>query len=169
MDQIHFIITGGTIDSYYDGIKDTVVPNAKSIIPAFIKRIKMPAKPMFTVVCMKDSRAITDEDRLKMLGVIEQSTAKYFIITHGTYTMPITARFLEKIIKKEATVILTGSFIPLPDVVRSDGAFNLGYSVAQLNHLQTGVYISMNGQVLNPTEAQKLVEEGRFISSLAIS
>lgn len=28
--SIHFILTGGTIDSYYDGIKDTVVPNEHS-------------------------------------------------------------------------------------------------------------------------------------------
>ena len=27
MNQIHFIITGGTIDSHYDGTKDTAMPH----------------------------------------------------------------------------------------------------------------------------------------------
>lgn len=169
MEKIHFISTGGTIDSYYDGIKDTVVPNTESIIPSFIKRIKMPAEPMFTTICMKDSRSIIDDDRAQILKTIEESPAEHFIITHGTYTMPITARYLEQNLRKNSTVILTGSFIPLPDVVKSDGAFNLGYAVAQLQHLAKGTYICMNAQVLKPAEAEKLVEEGRFISTLAIS
>ena len=95
MDKIHFIITGGTIDSHYDGMKDTAVPNEESIVPAFIKNLKLPIEYEFTTVCMKDSRAITDEDRAQMLATIETSSAKKFIITHGTYTMPDTARYLE--------------------------------------------------------------------------
>lgn len=38
---IHFIITGGTIDSAYDVTKDTVVPNQKSVIPSFVKSLKL--------------------------------------------------------------------------------------------------------------------------------
>lgn len=38
---IHYIITGGTIDSFYDGRKDTVVPNKESIIPFFIESLKL--------------------------------------------------------------------------------------------------------------------------------
>ena len=44
---------------------------------------------------MKDSRTITDEDRSAMINVIQESTATKFIITHGTYTMPDTARYLK--------------------------------------------------------------------------
>lgn len=39
--SIHFIITGGTIDSHYDGIKDTVVPNTQSVIPNFINTLNL--------------------------------------------------------------------------------------------------------------------------------
>ena len=95
MEQIHFIITGGTIDSYYDGTKDTAVPNQESVIPGFIKNLKLPIEHQFTTVCMKDSRTITDEDRSAMINVIQESTATKFIITHGTYTMPDTARYLK--------------------------------------------------------------------------
>lgn len=38
---VHFIITGGTIDSVYDSTKDTVVPNQKSVIPSFVKSLKL--------------------------------------------------------------------------------------------------------------------------------
>lgn len=42
---IHFIITGGTIDSHYDGSKDTAAPNKESIIPFFIKSLKFIITP----------------------------------------------------------------------------------------------------------------------------
>ncbi len=38
-ETIHFIITGGTLDSYYDGTKDTVAVYKKSAIPNFIKNL----------------------------------------------------------------------------------------------------------------------------------
>ena len=109
MEQIHFIITGGTIDSYYDGTQDTAVPNQESIIPGFIKNLKLPIEHQFTTVCMKDSRAITD-------------------------------------------------------IVRSDGAFNIGFAMGQLDRLAPGVYVCMNGKILEADEAKKIVSEGRFTS-----
>src|SRR3989344_3876423 len=96
MEQIHFIITGGTIDSYYDGTQDTAVPNQESVIPGFIKNLKLPVEHQFTTVCMKDSRTITDEDRAKMTKVIREASTSKFIIPHGTYTMPVPARYLKE-------------------------------------------------------------------------
>ena len=62
MQTIHFIITGGTIDSYYEATKDTAVPLLNSCIPPFIKSLRLYEKIMFTEVCMKDSRQLTEED-----------------------------------------------------------------------------------------------------------
>ena len=92
----HFIITGGTIDSHYDGTKDIAVPNKESVIPDFIRNLKLPVEHEFTTVCMKDSRVITDEDRAEMVRTIQESSATKFIITHGTYTMPNTAMYLKE-------------------------------------------------------------------------
>ncbi len=164
MDQIHFIITGGTIDSYYDGTKDTAVPNEESVIPAFIKNLKFPVEHEFTTICMKDSRSITDEDRDAITQTIAKSSATKFIITHGTYTMPDTARYLKQHLQGDQRVVLTGAFVPLTDVIRSDGGFNIGFAMAQLHYLRPGVYVAMNGQVLEADEATKLVSEGRFTS-----
>ena len=85
-ETIHFIITGGTIDSYYEGAKDTAVPNEKSIIPQFVKSLKIFNPVEFTEVCMKDSRDIVKSDLKNILGVVEKSPHKKIIITHGTYT-----------------------------------------------------------------------------------
>jgi hypothetical protein len=53
---IHFVLTGGTMDSYYEGTKDTIVPNSKSVIPSFVKSLKLYHQTEFTEICMKDSR-----------------------------------------------------------------------------------------------------------------
>jgi len=56
---------------------------------------------------MKDSREIALEDLKEMLSVIKKSKEKYFIITHGTYTMPDTARYLESHLENtDKTIIL---------------------------------------------------------------
>ena len=111
---IHFIITGGTIDSFYDGSKDTAVPNKESIIPSFIKSLKLYHGAEFTTVCMKDSRDLKREDLENVLKTIEKSSHDKIIVTHGTYTMPDTARFIKGNIKRDdQTIILTASAIPI--------------------------------------------------------
>ena len=92
--KIHFIITGGTIDSYYETTKDTVVPNKLSCIPDYIKSLKLHVKTSFKVICMKDSRDISKKDRQIVVKEILNSKSKNFIITHGTYTMGETAKFI---------------------------------------------------------------------------
>ena len=161
----HFIITGGTIDSYYEPTKDTAVPNHQSIIPDYINGLKLHHETRFTVVCMKDSRQLTVADQKKVLHAIEKSTSKKIIVTHGTYTMPDTARYLKaNLRRKDQTVVLTGSMIPISGFALSDGPFSLGYAVAQSEFLPAGVYVCMNGRVFQPEEVSKVIHEGRFIS-----
>lgn len=163
MEKIHFIITGGTIDSHWDPIKDTAVANERSILPDFVLRLNLPFQIDFTTVCMKDSREITDNDRMQMVRTIEASNSTTFLITHGTYTMAETARYIKAHLKRQdCTVLLTGSFVPLTDIIRSDGGFNMGFAIAQLQHLDPGVYLAMNAQVFEADQAEKIIHEGRF-------
>src|SRR3989344_819778 len=164
--SVHFIITGGTIDSVYDGAKAAVVPAERSAIPSFFKSLQIrSASIRCTEICMKDSRALQDADRRKILRAVEKSTAKWVIITHGTYTMPETARYLKTHLKrKDQTVVLTGSFIPMTGFTPTDAPFNLGYAFAEVQHLASGIYICMNGEVFTPEEVKKIVEQGRFAS-----
>jgi len=162
---IHIILTGGTIDSYYDATKDTAVPNKHSVIPEFIRSLKLHEQFEFSEVCMKDSRNITKSDMMKICETIEKSPHRKIIITHGTYTMPDTARFIRANMKKKNKVIIfVGSMIPLVGFSPSDAPFSLGFAIAKSQELADGIYICMNGRVFNPDEVVKEFTEGRFSS-----
>lgn len=164
--SIHFIITGGTIDSHYDGAKDTIVPNKESIIPEFINSLQLSdAKFLFKTICMKDSREINNEDRQNILKTVEESPYSKILITHGTYTTPDTARFLQVNLKrKDHVIVITASMIPINGFSPSDGPFHLGYAIGQLQHLTPGVYVCVNGHVFDPNEVIKDISAGRFTS-----
>ncbi len=162
---IHFVITGGTIDSFYDGTKDTAVPSEHSIIPRFIKSLKLYSESEFTEVCMKDSRSLNQQDLKNVLKAAESSPHKKIIITHGTYTMPDTAKYLKANLKrKDQTIIFTGSMIPILGFSPSDGPFSIGFSIAKVQDLGPGIYVCMNGRVFSPDEIVKQLSEGRFVS-----
>src|SRR3989344_2174760 len=161
--HIHFIITGGTIDSYYEATKDTIVTNKQSVIPTFVKSLKLYDKLDFAIICIKDSRDIIMVDLKRILNVIEKSPHQRIIITHGTYTIPDTARFLKANLKrKDQIVIITGSMLPLLGFSPSDGPFAIGYAIAKVQDLNPGVYVCMNGKVFSSEEVMKINKEGRF-------
>lgn len=165
MSTIHFIITGGTIDSRYDGSKDTAVPNKESIIPSFIESLKLYHDSEFTTICMKDSRDLQQEDRENIVKAVEESPHTKIVITHGTYTMPDTARFLKaNLERKDQVVVFTASAIPINGFSPSDGPFSLGYAIAQLEYLKPGIYVAINGKVFSPEEIMKNISEARFYS-----
>ena len=114
---------------------------------------------------MKDSRSLTTDDRKKNVAAIDNAKEKKIIITHGTYTMPDTARYIKANSKrKDIIIILTGSMIPLEGFTPSDAPFNIGYALGRLNDLKAGVYVGMNGKIFNPDECIKMLNEGRFAS-----
>ena len=163
--KLHFILTGGTIDSYYDGSKDTAVPSEHSVIPKFIKILKLYEECTFSEICMKDSREIDENDRKNILHEVENSESKRIIITHGTYTLPDTARYLKANLKEiNKTIIFTCSMIPLDGFNLNDAGFNLGYAVAKSQDLKEGVYVCINGRIFSPEEIMKVISEGRFSS-----
>lgn len=163
----HVVITGGTIDSHYDGTKDTAVTNKESVLPAYFSSLRLYDKVTFQVVCMKDSRALGSKDRNAVLKAIQKTQAKHVLITHGTYTMPDTARYLKKHLgDHDKVILLTGSMIPLIGFSPSDAGFNLGFAFAKLHDLPVGIYVAMNGKIFTPEEVVKLLSEGRFSSIL---
>ena len=162
---IHFIITGGTIDSYYDGVKDTVTPLPHSCLPSYIRSLKLYENVVFTEICMKDSRALTKKEMFGVARAVQKSPHKKIIISHGTYTMPDTAKLVKANLKKnDQTIIFTGSMIPLMGFAPSDAPFNLGYAIARVQELNSGIYVAMNGRLFTPDEVAKLLYEGRFFS-----
>lgn len=168
--KITILTTGGTIDSYSDLTQDgKIVPAQKSLVINFLKNLKPYFSFSYKPICLKDSRDITKEDRERILKEILASKNQYILITHGTYTMPETARFLEKHNLKEKVIILTGSMSTLigtinskGGLVPSDGSFNLGFAIASFNYLKPGVYLSMNGKVFASTHIKKDSKNLRF-------
>jgi L-asparaginase len=163
--QILIILTGGTIDWYWEGKSDTAVPNKHSVVPAYFAKLSLYVDVTFEEVCMKDSRQLTAKDIKQVQRLVEKSNRKKIIIIHGTYTMPDTARYLMANLKrKDQTIVLTGSMVPLEGFTSSDAPFNLGYAVALLDQLSPGVYIAMNGKIFSAEESAKNIGEGRFYS-----
>lgn len=160
---IHFMMTGGTVDSHFDSSADTIVIGDKSDVPEYIQKLKLHNPSEFSVVCLKDSREIRYKDREKLLETVKESKHGMIVITHGTYTMPDTAQYLKgHLPENNKTIVLTGSMIPLRGFELSDAAFNLGYAVASVQTLPPGIYICMNGKVFDPDKVDKNRTESRF-------
>lgn len=162
-EKLHFIITGGTIDSYFDPIAEKTLPCEHSYVPKFINILKLYESITFSEVFMKDSRDIKDLDRKKILQEIEKSNSKRVIVTHGSYTVAETARYINKKIKDvNKVIIFVCSMIPIKGFAPTDAGFNLGYAVAKSQDLKNGIYVCMNGRVFAPEEVIKILSEGRF-------
>ncbi len=163
--KIHLIFTGGRIDSVWDKGVDEIVVSEHSVIPDFLKNIDITLDFIFTEIGMKDSRALTPEDREKMRQVIDESEAQQIVITHGTHTLPDTIQYLnEKLEKKDKTIVFTGASTPLKDFANSDASFNLGYAIAKAQELSTGMYFCLSGKTLTSDELEQQLKEGKFYS-----
>jgi L-asparaginase len=161
--KIHFITTGGTIDSAWDGALDSIAISEKSNLPSFFDKYKLLGETLFTQVCAKDSRALDENDLQSILKAVEESPAIKIVITHGTFTMPDTARFLKKNVKRsDQSIVLTGSTAPLKSFDMSDAGLNLGYAIAKVQDLPSGIYIAMKGKAFSIDEIDKEIESGRF-------
>jgi L-asparaginase len=162
-DKIFVISTGGTIDSQFAPAKASIVTRKKSMIPVYMQTLQLHDTVKFLTVCMKDSRILTETNRRNIVSAIEKSDCKKVIITHGTYTMVKTAEYLKKNLKKKnMTIVLTGSMIPVEGFVDSDAPFSLGYALSSVQKLKNGIYICMNGRVFDPEKVRKNISEGRF-------
>jgi L-asparaginase len=107
-----------------------------------------------------DSEDMSDADRELILRSCKESDEEKIVVTHGTDTMEVTARFLGERISGK-TVVLTGAMIPYA-FGSSDGMFNLGSALAFAQTLPHGVYIAMNGRVFGWKNVRKNRSTGTF-------
>ena len=97
MSDIHFILTGGTIEKSYDPLTEKPELRYSSILPKYLETIvKLYPEIQFQTVSQIDSSQMTDEIRAQIKDAIESSEHKRVVIIHGTSTMPETARFLKE-------------------------------------------------------------------------
>jgi L-asparaginase len=109
---------------------------------------------------MIDSLEMTDEDRELIAHQCNQCEESQIVITHGTDTMSLTAKWLAENVKNK-TIVLTGAMIPIK-FGSSDGLFNLGSALAFVQTLPPGVYVAMNGRYFNWDNVKKNRQTGVF-------
>ena len=149
---------GGTIDKVYFDAKSEYEVGSPTITEIF-KQANVGFEFAIEPLMQKDSLEMTDEDRSLICKRVRDCSAHHVLITHGTDTMPVTARALAEIPGK--TIVLTGSMTPARFAV-SDAEFNIGCAVGALLSKPPGVYVAMNGMVFDGKLVRKNREAGRF-------
>ncbi|WP_404365387.1 asparaginase domain-containing protein [Marinobacter sp.] len=156
--MIQIFTTGGTIDKvYFDAKSEFAIGD--SLLPELIAEANVTGPWQIQELLRKDSLEMEDEDRAAVYRAVLDSHASRIIITHGTDTMPDTARALKDIEGK--TIVLVGSMQPAR-MRRSDAVFNLGFAWASVQLLPPGVYVAMNGEVFEAGVVRKNLKAGRF-------
>lgn len=164
--HIHIIKMGGTIEFFdpaYEEINKKLMKLDTTVESYFQNLIKPHFSYSTESVTQKDSRDITKEDRHKLLESIEATSHSNIIVTHGTFTMSLTAQYLdEHLSNDDKKVVLTGSMIPISGFSTSDAGFNLGFVIGTFPTLEGGVYLSMNGGIFHSDEVKKNEDIFRF-------
>lgn len=156
--KIHVFCVGGTIDKVYFDAKSKYEVGAPAI-RKMLQQIAVNLDIEVTSLMAKDSLEMTDEDRATIARAVERCEADRIIITHGTDTMPDTARSLSGLSAK--AVVLTGALAPAI-FKDSDAMFNVGGALAAVQALDKGVYIFMNGELFDATNVRKDVDNNCF-------
>lgn len=157
---IKILITGGTIDDVdYDQEKNVPL-NQPSFINDLLKQSRVTFSYQTEILMQKDSRFITDDDRQHILVKCQDATEDKIIITHGSFTMAKTAKFLGKA-NLPKTIVLFGSIVPA-NKENSDALFNLGSAFVGVQLLPHGVFIISNGKIFNWDNVQKNASTAYF-------
>jgi L-asparaginase len=156
--KIKFFAVGGTIDKvYFDRL------SAYKVGEPGVSDILREANVSFEYDCesivRKDSLNMTEKDRQTVFELVAAEEARHIVITHGTDTMVKTAKRLQRI--KDKVIVLTGAMQPAL-FKSTDAEFNIGAAVAAVQLLPDGVYIVMNGRVLDPGKVKKNRKLHRF-------
>ena len=123
-----------------------------------LARCRLPLE--LETLMMVDSLELSDRDRQFIVDRCRTASEKRIVITHGTDTMELTARTLERA-ALEKVIVLTGAMVPYA-FGSSDGLFNLGSALSFVQVLAPGVYVAMNGQYFPWNVVRKNTSTGWF-------
>jgi L-asparaginase len=156
--KIHVLTTGGTIDKvYFDAKSEFQV--GPPMIAEVLKEAHVTAEVTVEPVLAKDSLELSDADRQLIRERVLACGVDRILITHGTDTMPQTAKALVGIPGK--TIALTGSMQPAR-FRNTDAVFNVGFALGVVQILPPGVYLAINGRVFDAAHVRKNREQQRF-------
>ena len=163
MKKILIINTGGTFNKIYNPLTgnldiDSTGNAIKSIAKAWLTKFNL------LNIIGKDSLDITDKDRALLIQNIQAIKEEKIIIVHGTDTMHITAKHLNKY-NLNKTIVLTGAMVPYainPIEAISNLCSAYGFVTAKK---EFGVFIAMNGIIKDYERVVKNKEKGYFEKS----
>ena len=159
--DVLILITGGTLDKVHDTITEGLVfDETQESQVSDILRVGRCHHPVQNILMQKDSLDMTEDDRSHILKAILEAEQDRIVITHGTGTMELTAKYLDGKVK-DKTVILTGSMRP-QSLGKSDAGFNLGGAIIAAQTLDYGVFAAMNGRIFEAEQVHKDTALGRF-------
>ncbi|MGN0012666.1 MAG: asparaginase domain-containing protein [Candidatus Bruticola sp.] len=159
MKNIRIFVTGGTFDKEYDELHGKLYFR-DSHLHEMLRLGRNLTNVEIRTLMMIDSLEMSDSDREIIYSSCIKSDNERIVITHGTDTMELTAKYLGERIK-DKTIILTGAMIPYA-FGSSDGLFNLGSALAFVQTLPHGVYIAMNGRYFAWNNVRKNRSIGQF-------
>ena len=161
MKALRIITTGGTLDKVHCWRTEQVT--FESNVSSRVSEILSEGRcyyPEIEHLMQIDSLSMTDKDRALILSKVKAAPEKSIVITHGTSTLGVTARYLDGVCE-DRTVVLTGAMRPHSLSV-SDAGFNLGGALIAAQSLPPGVYGVMNGRYFPAASLDKNEALGRF-------
>jgi len=159
--KIKIFTTGGTIDKIYFDIKSEF-QIGEPLIEQLLNEANISFDYKSESILRKDSLDLTEDDRRMIVKNIRSDSSQRILVIHGTDTMVETAKMLVGL--PEKIIVLTGSMQPAR-LRESDAVFNIGYAIAAVQLLPSGVYIAMNGRIFDPHKTWKNIEFNRFESA----
>lgn len=161
MRDVLILTTGGTIEKVHDWQTEGLgfELGGKAQIADLLHNARC-YHASLNELMMKDSLDFTDADRQLILDAVLAAEQSALVVSQGTGTMEITARFLAGQVPGK-TVVLTGAMRP-HSFGRSDASFNMGGAVIAAQTLPAGVYGVMNGCVYEAASLHKNTRLGRF-------
>lgn len=161
MQPLRILTTGGTLDKVHDWRAETIsfAGAGNSQVPEVLEHSRC-YFPIVEQLFQIDSLDMTDTYRALLLERVRAAAERAIVITHGTSTMEVTARYLDGQCP-EKTIVLTGAMRPYSLFV-SDAAFNLGGAIVAAQTLPAGVYGVMNGRCFSASTLAKDTAAGRF-------
>jgi L-asparaginase len=156
--KIMIFTVGGTIDKvYFDQKSEYQVGDPG--VTQILREANITVDHEWESIMRKDSLDLTEDDRRIIAEKIRFDNNERVLVTHGTDTMMETARFLQQI--PEKTIVLTGAMSPAR-FKESDAPFNIGFAMAAVQLLPSGVYLAMNGRIFTPDRVVKNRERNCF-------
>lgn len=159
MAEIRILVTGGTLDKEYNQLDGELV-FTKTHLLEILAQAKCTVDVAIETVMLKDSLHMVDADRELILARVLAAPEDKVLVTHGTDTMPETARVLGPRADGK-TIVLLGAMVPY-SFVNSDALFNLGCAFSAAQQLPPGAYITMNGKIFAWDNVRKNRQKGEF-------